>query len=136
MNNNDINIDERIHKVCQNAENDYSQSNKNNLKNILSIENGISSINNNYMTFNKYNSINNFNNSDVNNEFNERKSGLNDSYSKIAKINNKSIDTDANVLSKIKFGVKNEKDNISKNTIISYLFLMILFCIYLILINI
>ena len=115
MNKNEINIDERIHKVCQNAENNYSQSNKNNLKNFLSIENGISSINNNYMTFNKFNSINNFNNSDNNNEFNERKSGLNDSYSKIAKINNKSIDSDANVLSKIKFEVKNEKDNISKN---------------------
>ena len=40
---------------------------------------------------------------------------LNESFSKIAKINNKSISTDANVLSKIKFGMKNEKNNNKEN---------------------
>ena len=32
------------------------------------------------------------------------------SVMELARINNKSIDTDINVLSKIKFGVKNEKE--------------------------
>ena len=40
---------------------------------------------------------------------------LSQSYSKIAKINNKSLETDANVLSKIKFGLKNNNLNTSNN---------------------
>ena len=138
MNENDnIKIDDRIYKVCQNAENEYSHNQRNNLRNNPLIENGLSTIKDNQMTFNKlysnYNSIdlnneviekmsgNNYASSEKfsgnNHDLNEKRSGnLNESYSKIAKINNKSIDSDINVLSKIKFGVKNEKEqNINNN---------------------
>jgi Tfp pilus assembly protein PilF len=138
MNENDnIKIDDRIYKVCQNAENEYSHNQRNNLRNNPLIENGLSTIKDNQMTFNKLYS--NYNSIDLNNEVIEKMSGnnyassekfsgnnhdlnekrsenLNESYSKIAKINNKSIDSDINVLSKIKFGVKNEKEqNINNN---------------------
>ena len=113
--NENINIDDRINKVCKDAENEYSQKNKNK-KNIQLLENGLSTINNNQMTFNKFNSRSNYNSLDLNNELTEKMSrGLNDSYSKIAKINNKSIDSDVNVLSKIKFGVKEEKEKNLEN---------------------
>lgn len=120
IDNENINIDDRIYKVCQNAEKEYSQNNKNNVKNNQLVENGLSTINNKPMTFNKYNShISNYNSLDFNNELIEKMGGgLNDSYSKIAKINNKSIDSDVNALSKIKFGIKNEKEkekNINNN---------------------
>ena len=138
MNENDnMKIDDRIYKVCQNAENEYSHNQRNNLRNNPLIENGLSTIKDNQMTFNKlysnYNSIdlnneviekmsgNNYASSEKfsgnNHDLNEKRSGnLNESYSKIAKINNKSIDSDINVLSKIKFGVKNEKEqNINNN---------------------
>ena len=138
MNENDnMKIDDRIYKVCQNAENEYSHNKRNNLRNNPLIENGLSTIKDNQMTFNKLYS--NYNSIDLNNEVIEKMSGnnyassekfsgnnhdlnekrsenLNESYSKIAKINNKSIDSDINVLSKIKFGVKNEKEqNINNN---------------------
>ena len=138
MNENDnMKIDDRIYKVCQNAENEYSHNQRNNLRNNPLIDNGLSTINNNQMTFNRFYS--NYNSIDLNNEVIEKMSGnnyassekfsgnnhdlnekrsenLNESYSKIAKINNKSIDSDINVLSKIKFGVKNEKEqNINNN---------------------
>ena len=103
----DLNIDKRIYQVCRDAENEYSQSQKNNK--YQNIENGLSSTTNYPMSNINYNS-------DSNNEFNENNfRGLNESYSKIAKINNKSIDTDANVLSKIKFGMKNEKKEKENN---------------------
>ena len=132
MNENDnMNIDERIYKVCENAENEYSQSHRSNLQNNQLMNNKLSSqdknpkINNNKI-YKKNNSISNnskklknesnekmgdnFNNiSNTINELNEKMNGnLNESFSKIAKINNKSISTDANVLSKIKFDVKKE----------------------------
>ena len=138
MNENDnMKIDDRIYKVCQNAENEYSHNQRNNLRNNPLIENGLSTIKDNQMTFNKLYS--NYNSIDLNNEVIEKMSGnnyassekfsgnnhdlnekrsenLNESYPKIAKINNKSIDSDINVLSKIKFGVKNEKEqNINNN---------------------
>ena len=103
----DLNIDKRIYQVCRDAENEYSQSQKNNK--YQNNENGLSSTTNYPMSNINYNS-------DSNNEFNENNfRGLNESYSKIAKINNKSIDTDANVLSKIKFGMKNEKKEKENN---------------------
>ena len=135
MNENDnINIDERIHKICQKAEKEYS----NNHKNIFKMENGLSTISHNQMTINKlYSKNSNYNSLDLNNDINEKMSGnnydfsnerlsgnnelkkisgnLNDSFSKLAKINNKSIDSDVNVLSKIKFGMKNEKEKNNKN---------------------
>ena len=116
MDENNMNIDDRIYKVCQNAEYEFSKSQKNNINRNQSIGNGISSINNNPMTFNKFSTINNVYNSETNDDFKENmNAGLNESYSKLARINNKSIDTDINVLSKIKFGVKNEKENNLKN---------------------
>ena len=109
MNQNDMNIDERIYQVCRNAENEYSQSHKTSSIKNQNIENGLSSSNNNFISNNNYNS-------DIINEQNEQSPGvINESFSKIAKINNKSIDTDANVLSKIKFGMKNEKNNNKEN---------------------
>ena len=116
MDENNMNIDDRIYKVCQNAEYEFSKSQKNNINRNQSIGNGISSINNNPMTFNKFSTINNVYNSETNDDFKENmNAGLNESYSKLARINNKSIDSDINVLSKIKFGVKNEKENNLKN---------------------
>ena len=109
MNQNDMNIDERIYQVCRNAENEYSQSHKTSSIKNQNIENGLSSSNNNFISNNNYNS-------DIINEQNEQSPRvINESFSKIAKINNKSIDTDANVLSKIKFGMKNEKNNNQEN---------------------
>ena len=49
MNQNDMNIDERIYQVCRNAENEYSQSQKSNSNINQNIENGLSSSNNNYI---------------------------------------------------------------------------------------
>ncbi len=99
MNNN---IDERIYKVCENAEKEYSQSHSQrytyNNYNIKNIENG-----NNALYGQNLNIKNNINNN------------LSESYSKIAKINNKSIDSDINVLSKIKFGQINQIENKNKN---------------------
>ena len=122
----DLNIDKRIYQVCRDAENEYSQSQKNNK--YQNIENGLSSTTNYPMSNINYNS-------DSNNEFNENNfRGLNESYSKIAKINNKSIDTDANVLSKIKFGMKNEKKE-KENTLFYKYFLKIIAISNLLLIN-
>ena len=122
----DLNIDKRIYQVCRDAENEYSQSQKNNK--YQNIENGLSSTTNYPMSNINYNS-------DSNNEFNENNfRGLNESYSKIAKINNKSIDTDANVLSKIKFGMKNEKKE-KENTLFYKYFLKIIPISNLLLIN-
>ena len=109
MNQNDMNIDERIYQVCRNAENEYSQSHKTSSIKNQNIENELSSSNNNFISNINYNS-------DIINEQNEQSPRvINESFSKIAKINNKSIDTDANVLSKIKFGMKNEKNNNKEN---------------------
>ena len=107
MNKDDMNIDERIYQVCRNAENEYSQSHKSSQN--QNIQKELSSSNNNFITSNNYNSDRN----DENNGQNI--GGLNESFSKIAKINNKSIDPNANVLSKIKFGMKNEKNNKENN---------------------
>lgn len=122
MDENNMNIDDRIYKVCQNAEYEFSKSQKNNINRNQSIGNGISSINN-PMTFNKFSTINNVYNSETNDDLKENmNAGLNESYSKLARINNKSIDTDINVLSKIKFGVKNEKENNLKNILFKLLY--------------
>ena len=43
MNENDMNIDERIYKVCENAENEYSQSHRSNLNNNQIMNNKLSS---------------------------------------------------------------------------------------------
>ena len=107
MNKDDMNIDERIYQVCRNAENEYSQSHKSSQN--QNIQKELSSSNNNFITSNNYISDRN----DENNG--QNLGGLNESFSKIAKINNKSIDYDANVLSKIKFGMKNEKNNKENN---------------------
>jgi len=107
MNKDDMNIDERIYQVCHNAENEYSQSHKSSQN--QNIQKELSSSNNNFITSNNYISDRN----DENNG--QNLGGLNESFSKIAKINNKSIDYDANVLSKIKFGMKNEKNNKENN---------------------
>ena len=107
MNKDEMNIDERIYQVCRNAENEYSQSHKSSQN--QNIQKELSSSNNNFIASNNYNSDRN----DENNGQNI--GGLNESFSKIAKINNKSIDPDANVLSKIKFGMKNEKNNKENN---------------------
>ena len=107
MNKDDMNIDERIYQVCRNAENEYSQSHKSSQN--QNIQKELSSSNNNFITSNNYISDRN----DENNG--QNLGGLNESFSKIAKINNKSIDPDANVLSKIKFGMKNEKNNKENN---------------------
>ena len=107
MNKDDMDIDERIYQVCRNAENEYSQSHKSSQN--QNIQKELSSSNNNFINSNNYNSDRN----DENNGQNI--GGLNESFSKIAKINNKSIDPDANVLSKIKFGMKNEKNNKENN---------------------
>ena len=132
-----MDIDERIYKVCENAENEYSQSQRKNFQKNQIINDELSSKNTNNKVFNKfyinnksfsnskYNEFSNESNgkkskkynekissSINNNELNEKMKGnLNESFSKIAKINNKSIDTDANVLSKIKFNVKKENEN-------------------------
>ena len=123
-------VDERIIKICNNAEVEYSQSHpRSNRNNNENIENGITSINNQ----NKH--INNNNNQNINNNTNTNKQNeinikqninnpikddgqnlyLNQSYSKIARINNKSIDTDINILSKIKLGLQNNNDKININ---------------------
>ena len=57
MDENNMNIDDRIYKVCQNAEYEFSKSQKNNFNRNQSIGNGISSINN-PMTFNNFYNIN------------------------------------------------------------------------------
>ena len=109
-------IDERINKICEDAEMEYSQSQKksNNRDNNNQImENGISSINNqnNINNNNDNNNINRKNNNHlinkVNNEDIQKINNVNQSYSNIARINNKSLDTDVNILSKIKFGLEN-----------------------------
>ena len=121
INNNYNNIiDERIAKVCENAENEYSQRhskrNNNSINNDNQIvENGNSLINNPnyYINNNKNNYINNQNinspkSKNNNTQEDDQNLYLSKSYSKIAKINNKSLDTDINVLSKIKLGLQNK----------------------------
>ena len=121
INNNYNNIiDERIAKVCENAENEYSQRhskrNNNSINNDNQIvENGNSLINNPnyYINNNKNNYINNQNINNPISKYNNTQEDdqnlyLSQSYSKIAKINNKSLDTDINVLSKIKLGLQNK----------------------------
>ena len=127
-------VDQRIVKICENAEKEYSQShrsrhsNKNDNNNI---ENGVISKNNQN---NNNNNINvqkeiNYNNNNnltkeekvnipINREVKEdpKNAFLTQSFSKIARINNKSIDTDVNILSKIKFGLQNNNNkNINNN---------------------
>ena len=129
-------VDKRIVKICENAEKEYSQSHKSkhsiNNDNNNNIENGVISQNN--QNINNNNNINvqketNLNNNNNNNLIKEEKVNipmnreikedpnnalLTQSFSKIARINNKSIDTDVNILSKIKFGLHNNK-NINSN---------------------
>lgn len=124
-------VDKRILKVCENAENEYSQShrsrhskNNNNIDN-NNIENGVISINNQNININNINdrkeiNLNNNNhlvkeekvNIPINREIKEdpKNTFLTQSFSKIARINNKSIDTDVNILSKIKFGLQNNNN--------------------------
>ena len=127
-------VDKRIVKICENAEKEYSQSHKskhsiNNDNN--NIENGVISqnnqnINNNNINVQKETNLNNNNNNNlikeekvnipINREIKEDQNNalLTQSFSKIARINNKSIDTDVNILSKIKFGLQNN-NNINNN---------------------
>ena len=125
-------VDQRIVKICENAEKEYSQShrsrhsNKNDNNNI---ENGVISKNNqnnnnNNINVQKETNLNNNNNLikeekvniPINREVKEDQNNalLTQSFSKIARINNKSIDTDVNILSKIKFGLQNN-NNINSN---------------------
>ena len=124
-------VDKRIVKICENAEKEYSQSHKskhsiNNDNN--NIENGVISQNNqninNNINIQKDTNLNNNNNLikeekvniPINREIKEDQNNalLTQSFSKIARINNKSIDTDVNILSKIKFGLQNN-NNINSN---------------------
>ena len=113
------NIDERINKVCENAELEYSESHrKNKNNNIINYnENGMSLINNSNYYIN--NNKQNYQKSEqIKNENDERNDNIttNQSYSNIARINNKSLETDANVLSKIKLGLQqNNKPLNNKN---------------------
>ena len=129
-------VDKRIVKICENAEKEYSQSHKSkhsiNNDNNNNIENGVISqnnqnnqnINNNNINVQKETNLNNNNNLikeekvniPINREIKEDPNNalLTQSFSKIARINNKSIDTDVNILSKIKFGLHNNK-NINSN---------------------
>ena len=122
--NNYNNIDERINKVCENAELEYSRShgkNKtNNPNNNINDnnENGMSIINNSnyYINNDKRNYLKREQMKNENNDDNRNNINTNQSYSNIAKINNKSLDTDANVLSKIKLGLQqNNKSLNNKN---------------------
>ena len=120
MNENDnIKIDDRIYKVCQNAENEYSHNQRNNLRNNPLIENGLSTIKDNQMTFNKLYS--NYNSIDLNNEVIEKMSGNNYASSEKFSGNNHDLNEKRSEnlnesYSKIKFGVKNEKEqNINNN---------------------
>ena len=120
--NNNFKIDERINKICENAEIEYSQRHKKNNEikkdnNGHIIENGNGSINNsNYYINNKNNYLNNQkllspinnNNYDINDN-SDQNLFLNQSYSNIARINNKSLDNDVNVLSKLKLNLQNNK---------------------------
>lgn len=93
-NDNKSNIDDRINKISDNAENAYAQSRN---KNDAIIENGIGSVNNsNYYINNKGVQYSNNN-----------KDKFSETYSHIGKINNKSLDTDINIISKIKLGLQN-----------------------------
>ena len=113
------NIDERINKVCENAELEYSESHrKNKNNNIINYnENGMSLINNSNYYIN--NNKQNYQKSEqIKIENDERNDNIttNQSYSNIARINNKSLETDANVLSKIKLGLQqNNKPLNNKN---------------------
>ena len=128
-------VDKRIVKICENAEKEYSQSHKSkhsiNNDNNNNIENGVISQNNqninnnNNINVQKENNLNNNNNLikeekvniPINREIKEDQNNalLTQSFSKIARINNKSIDTDVNILSKIKFGLQNNNNNINSN---------------------
>ena len=125
-------VDKRIVKICENAEKEYSQSHKSkhsiNNDNNNNIENGVISQNNqninNNINVQKETNLNNNNNLikeekvniPINREIKEDQNNalLTQSFSKIARINNKSIDTDVNILSKIKFGLQNN-NNINSN---------------------
>ena len=125
-------VDKRIVKICENAEKEYSQSHKSkhsiNNDNNNNIENGVISQNNqninNNINIQKDTNLNNNNNLikeekvniPINREIKEDQNNalLTQSFSKIARINNKSIDTDVNILSKIKFGLQNN-NNINSN---------------------
>jgi len=129
-------VDKRILKVCENAENEYSQSRRSkhsNNNDNNNIENGVISknnqnINNNNINAQKEINLNNNNQLSkevkgemgyipINREVKEdpKNAFLTQSFSKIARINNKSIDTDANILSKIKFGLQNNNFNNNNN---------------------
>ena len=129
-------VDKRILKVCENAENEYSQSRRSkhsNNNDCNNIENGVISknnqnINNNNINAQKEINLNNNNQLSkevkgemgyipINREVKEdpKNAFLTQSFSKIARINNKSIDTDANILSKIKFGLQNNNFNNNNN---------------------
>ena len=121
--NNNIKIDERINKVCENAEIEYTQRHKKNNEikkdnNGHIIENGNGSINNSnyYINNNKNNYLNNQkllspinNNNNDNNDNSDQNLFLSQSYSNIARINNKSLDKDVNILSKFKLNLQNNK---------------------------
>ena len=105
-------VDKRIVKICENAEKEYSQSHKSkhsiNNDNNNNIENGVISQNNqninNNINVQKETNLNNNNNLikeekvniPINREIKEDQNNalLTQSFSKIARINNKSIDTE------------------------------------------
>jgi hypothetical protein len=103
------NVDDRISKICDNAEIQYEKNHRNNNNGINNnnqiTENGIGSVNNsNYYINNKGDQYSN-NPQSINNNNNKEK--YSETYSNMAKINNKSLDTDINVISKIKLGLQN-----------------------------
>ena len=128
-------VDKRIVKICENAEKEYSQSHKskhsinndnnNNIENGVISQNNQNNTNNNNINVQKETNLNNNNNLikeekvniPINREIKEDQNNalLTQSFSKIARINNKSIDTDVNILSKIKFGLQNNNNNINRN---------------------
>ena len=103
------NIDDRISKICDNAEIQYEKSYRNNYNNFNNnnqmTENGIGSVNNSNYYINNKGDLYSNNPQSINNNNNKEK--YSETYSNMAKINNKSLDTDINVISKIKLGIQN-----------------------------
>ena len=113
---NNYNIDERINKICENAEKEYTQSQHKKNNNDNYTENGIPTMNSQQYYINNRGD-NQINNPLINKE--DHTLFLSESYSNIAKINNKSLDKDINVLSKINLGsqnVNNKKKSNNFNT--------------------
>ena len=127
---NDINnfIDKRISKVCEDAENEYSQKHSKRDNNSINNDNQIMENGNNYLKTQDYYINNNKNNYIKNQNLNSpitkynstqeelQNPNISQSYSNIARINNKSLDTDVNVLSKIKLGLQNNNKNKNSNS--------------------